>query len=295
MTDAPKPEMLEKAREIVTEWDRKFDADEPQGWADITAREWLIKRVALALEEAEINRDDWKRTAEACAEECGEHMENADREREKAKALEAEVESLRKERDREWCEALWPVNPEYADPVGPEEGAEHHRIAVRAIVEAARAEATKAERDRVERIVLANGPTPNPIDLLAAIRAPRPAEPVCVCLHLKSKHAMKGGVLACMVKDCACGPGCIHEGFVDRDSGEGAPIEYEALAEARKRGEADMYVPVGSLCVEPSSPTPPTSPPQFEACCAGAWEESVNGDFVSASCADCGRSLKRVR
>ncbi len=27
----------------------------------------------------------------------------------------------------------------------------------------------------------------------------------------------RGGVLACIVSGCACGPGCIHEGFVCDD------------------------------------------------------------------------------
>jgi hypothetical protein len=50
--------------------------------------------------------------------------------------------------------------------------------------------------------------------------SPRPPEPAdrCVCQHLRAEHAMRDGVLACTVKDCACGPGCIHEGFVDWES-----------------------------------------------------------------------------
>jgi hypothetical protein len=85
----------------------------------------------------------------------------------------------------------------------------------------------------------------------------------CVCEHPKSQHAISGGVLACTVKGCACGPGCIHEGFVDRDSGTGALIEYEALTEARKRGEANMYVPRGEvrrLDQSAGTPTPEGTP-----------------------------------
>lgn len=48
------------------------------------------------------------------------------------------------------------------------------------------------------------------------------SDPRCVCTHQLSFHAKKDGVLACTVDDCACGPGCIHEGFVD--SLGGAPV-----------------------------------------------------------------------
>lgn len=47
---------------------------------------------------------------------------------------------------------------------------------------------------------------------------------ICVCSgaisHYRFEHEMRGGVLACTIPGCACGPGCIHEGFVDRASGK---------------------------------------------------------------------------
>lgn len=56
---------------------------------------------------------------------------------------------------------------------------------------------------------------------LARKHAKRTAEkdPQCVCLHQLSLHEERDGVLACTVDDCACGPGCIHEGFVDAAGG----------------------------------------------------------------------------
>lgn len=51
--------------------------------------------------------------------------------------------------------------------------------------------------------------------------ATRPEDTMCVCGHPRSRHASKPSgalpptVLACTVPGCACGPGCIHEGFVD--------------------------------------------------------------------------------
>ena len=48
---------------------------------------------------------------------------------------------------------------------------------------------------------------------------PRPTDR-CVCGHVYSAHGMRGDVLACSVASCACGPGCIHEGWVAWDSGQ---------------------------------------------------------------------------
>jgi hypothetical protein len=61
------------------------------------------------------------------------------------------------------------------------------------------------------------------------------SEPRCVCQHLKSQHELIGDdeVLACMVKDCACGPGCIHEGFVDAAGDEVSEPTREALKASR--------------------------------------------------------------
>lgn len=52
------------------------------------------------------------------------------------------------------------------------------------------------------------------------------ASPVCVCGHSLSDHSYRsagpetggavGMVLGCDAPGCACGPGCIHEGFVAR-------------------------------------------------------------------------------
>ena len=42
---------------------------------------------------------------------------------------------------------------------------------------------------------------------------------MCVCDHPQAQHTLQGGVLACTVDGCACGPGCIHDGFVGKDSG----------------------------------------------------------------------------
>ncbi len=44
---------------------------------------------------------------------------------------------------------------------------------------------------------------------------------MCVCDHPRSQHehmtsAHGAPVLGCTVPDCACGPGCIHGGFVDK-------------------------------------------------------------------------------
>lgn len=44
------------------------------------------------------------------------------------------------------------------------------------------------------------------------------SDPECVCgdvarPHLKSEHDATG---RCTISSCACGPGCIHDGFVDR-------------------------------------------------------------------------------
>jgi hypothetical protein len=42
----------------------------------------------------------------------------------------------------------------------------------------------------------------------------------CVCGHLKVEHRkvlnLYGEVLKCSVENCACGPSCIHEGYVDK-------------------------------------------------------------------------------
>lgn len=55
--------------------------------------------------------------------------------------------------------------------------------------------------------------------------APSPEQGRCVCGHEKSEHRY---VLGCTVLDCACGPGCIHAGFVDAAAPE--PSEEERLA-----------------------------------------------------------------
>jgi hypothetical protein len=43
------------------------------------------------------------------------------------------------------------------------------------------------------------------------------ADRMCVCTHPKARHHKVNGVLKCAVDGCACGPGCIHEGFVSDD------------------------------------------------------------------------------
>ena len=53
--------------------------------------------------------------------------------------------------------------------------------------------------------------------------ARREADPMCVCKHPLSQHEdslarFPNGdlVLNCTAEFCACGPGCIHEGFVSK-------------------------------------------------------------------------------
>lgn len=50
---------------------------------------------------------------------------------------------------------------------------------------------------------------------------------MCVCLHSKGEHERRQGVLACTVSGCACGPGCIHNGFVCDD---GTVLDDERLS-----------------------------------------------------------------
>lgn len=62
----------------------------------------------------------------------------------------------------------------------------------------------------------------------------------CVCGHPKAahtpraasapEHETQGVVLACTVAGCACGPGCIHDGFVAAESS--TKTEAEALVDA---------------------------------------------------------------
>jgi hypothetical protein len=41
---------------------------------------------------------------------------------------------------------------------------------------------------------------------------------VCVCGHTRGEHAYQDrGAIKCRAAGCACGPGCIHEGFVNAD------------------------------------------------------------------------------
>lgn len=65
---------------------------------------------------------------------------------------------------------------------------------------------------------------PGSVDPEPTIEAP---SPVCVCGHPLSQHSYRsagmegdgrihGMILGCDVTGCACGPGCIHEGFVPR-------------------------------------------------------------------------------
>lgn len=77
----------------------------------------------------------------------------------------------------------------------------------------------------------------------AALRAV--LDPLCVCLHPKSEHipkhseAMGRAVLACTEPTCACGPGCIHEGFVDRaDIVQELEAAKAELADIRAKWEA---------------------------------------------------------
>lgn len=58
----------------------------------------------------------------------------------------------------------------------------------------------------IAAVIIAAPPSPDASQRLA-----------CVCGHAKSDHARRDGVLACTVAGCACGPGCIHEGFVSAD------------------------------------------------------------------------------
>lgn len=51
----------------------------------------------------------------------------------------------------------------------------------------------------------------------ATIDPPQSPYDRCVCGHIRVSHEKKGGILACTVEACACGPGCIHEGFVRAD------------------------------------------------------------------------------
>lgn len=64
--------------------------------------------------------------------------------------------------------------------------------------------------------VQAVAPIPTIKDVLEEIEK----EGVCVCGHPRAAHAPFKGVLTCIIPNCACGPGCIHEGFVDRDTGD---------------------------------------------------------------------------
>ncbi len=69
--------------------------------------------------------------------------------------------------------------------------------------------------------------------------ATKEADPMCVCDHPLSQHEDSGvtftngdRVFKCTVESCACGPGCIREGFIGKvmTTGE-APIEVEYRAE----------------------------------------------------------------
>ena len=62
-----------------------------------------------------------------------------------------------------------------------------------------------------------------------ALSLPAPTEDRgCVCGHWRSVHKRVDGVLKCTASGCACGPGCIHDGFVAADGtvqSDDAPTE----------------------------------------------------------------------
>lgn len=58
---------------------------------------------------------------------------------------------------------------------------------------------------------------------------------MCVCLHPKVAHSRKLGVLGCNAPGCACGRGCIHDGFVCSD-GSTSSDEWPDENVAARRG-----------------------------------------------------------
>lgn len=71
---------------------------------------------------------------------------------------------------------------------------------------------------------------------------PPSPDKLCVCGHPRSKHSPRDGVLACTIEYCACGPGCIHDGYVPADGSDPNPLmitvkadELESLLSIRAR------------------------------------------------------------
>lgn len=48
----------------------------------------------------------------------------------------------------------------------------------------------------------------------------------CVCGHLRDDHEPKADMGRCLIAGCACGPGCIHDGYVNEITKEGRRGEY---------------------------------------------------------------------
>ena len=115
-----------------------------------------------------------------------------------------------------------------------------------------------------------------------------PAEDaVCVCDHTASEHSHRQGVLACDVAGCACGPGCIHTGFVDRETGVAAPMTPEAQAREQALVDHDPEVSV-HMCGPQSAKCSCKCP---DGPCEHVWDgpEEVfdDGRGSSATCSRC--------
>jgi hypothetical protein len=73
-------------------------------------------------------------------------------------------------------------------------------------------------------------------------KAPAFVAGACVCGHIKADHVDRAGVLACTAPGCACGPGCIHDGFVAAD---GTMMPDEALRFVARTAELVSPKPAG--------------------------------------------------
>lgn len=62
-----------------------------------------------------------------------------------------------------------------------------------------------------------NGPAKVVTSKLATWTCKLTGEVPCVCDHGLSSHEPPADHGKCFVAGCACGPGCIHEGFVSKD------------------------------------------------------------------------------
>jgi hypothetical protein len=86
---------------------------------------------------------------------------------------------------------------------------------------------------------------------LDAMRAEQRA--YCVCGHSKSQHDGP----KCCVPTCACGPGCIHDGFVDADGpeGNGEPAQRSPIDGDPISTDEDFDAAAKSMAQEPA-PSP---------------------------------------